>query len=154
MNPQDEQQLESLVNRAVRGLPTRSAPVTLEMRVQAEIARRAALPWWRKSYVDWPMAARTAFAVLALGVVKAVLVGWVWAQGGVDTAKVKSFFAPAVRWIDAASTLVHAVSNLIGATFESIPLVWLYGGAAMLIALYVALFGLGAATYRTLRASS
>jgi hypothetical protein len=36
----------------------------------------------------------------------------------------------------------------------SIPPLWLYGGAATIVALYLALFGLGAATYRTLTASS
>jgi hypothetical protein len=154
MTPQNEHDLERLVIRAVRGLPMRSAPTTLESRVQAELARRASLPWWRKSYVDWPIAVRALFAVGALGVVKLVLMGAMWAQASVNLAKVKTVLAPELHALEAVGALLRTVFDLVTVMLASIPALWLYGGAATLIALYLTLFGLGAATYRTLSSHS
>jgi hypothetical protein len=154
MTPPNEHDLERLVIRAVRGLPMRAAPATLESRVQAELARRASLPWWRKSYVDWPIAARALFAAGALGVVKLILMGAMWAQAGFDVAKVKAMLAPELHWLEVAGTLLRTATDFVAVLLASIPVLWLYGGAATLIALYVTLFGLGAATYRTLSSQS
>jgi hypothetical protein len=154
MTPQNEHDLERLVIRAVRGLPIRPAPTTLESRVQAELARRASLPWWRKSYVDWPIAVRALFAVGALGVVKLVLMGAMWAQASVNLAKLKMILAPELRSFEAAGALLHTAFDLVAVMLASVPALWLYGGAATLIALYLTLFGLGAATYRTLSSHS
>jgi hypothetical protein len=46
-------------------------------------------------------------------------------------------------------TIVHSATAVVG----SISPLWLYGGAALVVGMYVALFGLGAAAYRTLYAS-
>jgi hypothetical protein len=154
MTPQDHQNLEQLVNQAVRDLPARRAPSTLEGRVQAELARRMALPWWRKSYVDWPLAARATFAVCALGVVKLVLMAAIWVEAGFDVAEFKSAFAPQFQWLQIGGNALHAVSDYVGLILGSIPPLWLYGGVAIIGALYITLFGLGAAAYRTLQANS
>jgi hypothetical protein len=154
MTPQNENDLERLVIRAVRGLPMRSAPTSLESRVQAELARRASLPWWRKSYVEWPIAARALFAVGALGIVKLVLMGAMWAQAGIDISKFKARLAPELHAFEVAGALLHTAVDLVDGMLASIPALWLYGGAATLTALYLTLFGLGAATYRTLSSHS
>ena len=58
----------------LRNLPDRKAPAGLEARVLAEISRRAALPWWRKSFAHWPVAVRLGFLILSARVA-AVAVG-------------------------------------------------------------------------------
>jgi hypothetical protein len=75
MNPSPENRdpLESLIDRTLRAQPARRAPRTLESRVVAELARRAALPWWHKSYAHWPAVVRGGFFVLS-ALVAAVLV--------------------------------------------------------------------------------
>lgn len=154
MTPQDEHNLERLVDRAFRDLPPRTAPRSLEARVQAELARRAALPWWRKSYVDWPLAARGIFALAALAIVKVVLMAAVWAQTGFNVSRVKTLFASEIQVIQGAGALLHSAADVVVLVLNRIPPLWLYGGAATILALYVALFGLGAAAYRTLQANS
>ena len=59
-----DQKLERLLHGALRGTPDRPAPVDLEARVLAAIARGAALPWWRRSFAHWPAAARFGFVGL------------------------------------------------------------------------------------------
>ncbi len=153
MNPQDEKNLERLIDQAVRDLPPRRAPSSLESRVQAEIARRAALPWWRKSFVHWPVAARGAFVVVSAVMAKAALMALVWVRSGVDAAQVKAAFAPELHALQVGRHLLDSAGEFGRVVLGSIPPLWLYGGAAAIVALYVALFGLGAAAYRTLYAT-
>ena len=54
MNPDE---LERFIHQTLRALPDRKAPGTLEARVLAEVERRAAIPWWHKSWSYWPQPA-------------------------------------------------------------------------------------------------
>ena len=159
MNPHSDprkspEQLEQLVHRALRELPARRAPRSLEARVMAELSRRAALPWWRKSFVYWPVPARAVFLLASLAVVKLVFMATVWAAAGFDTAEMQSAFAQPVAWWSSAQTLLHATTNFFEVILRSIPPLWLYGGLAFIATMYAALFGLGAAAYKLLRAQS
>ncbi|HUR58299.1 MAG TPA: hypothetical protein VM029_11355 [Opitutaceae bacterium] len=154
MNPPDPQdKLERVVHQALRELPTRRAPRTLESRVLAELERRAAQPWWRKSFRHWPVGARSTFALLSIGVVKVVLMLAVWMMAGFDTAQFHAAFATQFAWMQTIVSFGDTVAGSIQAITRSIPPLWLYGGLALFGAMYAALFGLGAAAYRTLYAS-
>ena len=50
--------LENFIHQTLRSLPDRPAPRSLESRVLAAIEARAALPWWKQSFAQWPVAAR------------------------------------------------------------------------------------------------
>lgn len=154
MNPPDEKNLERFVHRALHDLPARPAPSTLETRVQAEIARRAARPWWIKGFAHWPVAAQGAFAVAGVGLVPLVIMAIAWVTARVNVAQLKIVFAPELHWVSAAAHFGGTVATLVTDIIGSIPPLWLYGGAATIAALYIALFGLGAAAYRTLYATS
>jgi hypothetical protein len=145
-SPENEQQLEQRVQRAVRDLPPRRAPRSLEQRVRAEIERRERLPWWRRSFGHWPAAARAAFVVLSLGAVGFFLVSGIWISRGFED---RLPAAPAT-WIDDGLTVARALGNCLDLVARNIPPLWLYGGLAVLASLYLTLFGLGAAAYRAL----
>jgi len=149
-SPDHSDKLERVIHRTLRELPPRRAPRSLEDRVFAEIARRAALPWWHKSFVHWPVPARAALLVLLIGVVKVVLMGGVWIAAGFDAAQFRDAFAQQVSWMESGLAVVHAVTGFFDIMVRNIPPLWLYGGVAFLASLYVALFGLGAAAYKTL----
>ena len=153
MKPHEQEKLERLVSNALRDLPSRRAPSSLEMRVQAEIARRAALPWWRKSFAYWPAAARATFVAASVGAVALVFVAFSHVTSTVNTTAVQNTFATDLHWIQVARSLLDTIIQSAAAVIGSISPIWLYGGAATIAALYVALFGLGAAAYRTLYAS-
>jgi hypothetical protein len=153
MNPPDEQKLERFIDQTLRDLPRRGAPGTLEQRVMAEIARRAALPWWKQNFAHWPMAARIAFLIFSGGLVKAMMMLLVFAGAGFEAAQFREVFATQYAWMDAGATVMRALGDFVTATLQGIPSLWLYGALATIAGLYVTLFGLGAAAYRTLYAS-
>src|ERR1051326_9059988 len=150
MNPHDEQKLERMIHQTVRSLPSRRAPRTLEARVMAELERRAALPWWKKSFVHWPSAVRALFVIASAGFVKVALMAVIWVMAGFDPAQFREVFAPQYAWVDASLTIARVMGDLVDTVFRSIPSLWLYGTVAVISALYFTLFGLGTAAYRAL----
>lgn len=149
--PSREAHLERLVHQTLRELPARRAPRALEGRVLAELARRAALPWWRKSFAHWPLAARALFVVAALFVAKLAVSGAIWISSGLDVTQYRTIFATEFAWWESARTVVHAIGSFLDILTRNIPPLWLYGGIAFCAAAYAAIFGLGAAAYRALR---
>lgn len=150
-NESREQKLERMIHRTLRELPARPAPRSLETRVMAEIARRAALPWWRKSFTHWPLTARALFAVACLGLVKVALMGGVWVMAGFDPAQFREAFAQQFSWMQSGLVVVEAITGFFEIIGRNIPSLWLYGGLAVIATLYVTLFGLGAAAYKALQ---
>lgn len=150
--PPSSERLERLIDDACRALPERRAPRTLEQRVLAEVARRAALPWWRRSFVHWPAAARGAFTLLLAGAVALVLMATASIADGFAAAEIPAVVATPVAWIEGARSVVHAVAGFGEIIVRNIPPLWIYAGLGLLGALYAALFGLSAAAYHTLHA--
>lgn len=145
MKPTPEQ-LESFVDKVLRDQPLRRAPGSLEDKVMAAIAHGATLPWWRSSFAHWPMAARVLFLAASAVFVKLGLDAAALVIGPIDpTARGAALFAE-LAWI-------HALFVSIGLVVRSLPSWWVYGGVAVLGALYLMLFGVSAAAYRTLYAA-
>jgi len=148
-SPDHEEKLEQFVQRAVRGLPPRRAPHSLEARVRAEIARRAGRPWWARSFAHWPGPARAGFVLLSLAFVGFFVVSGMWINAGLD-AHLPAAAAPA-GWIESGLTVLRALGSCFDIVERNIPPLWRYGGLAVVAALYFTLFGLGAAAYRVLQ---
>ena len=148
-NPMDKEQgLERAVDQALKGLPLRRAPSTLESRVINELQRRAALPWWRVSFAHWPAAPRVAFVITCIALVAATILGGVSAFVGVGS--LNEMAALVLSWAHPFLAVLSSAGGVTALLVHIIPPLWLYGGMALGIVLYVALFGLGAAAYRTL----
>jgi hypothetical protein len=135
-------QLEQLIDQTMRGIPRRSAPVTLERRVFATLERRTVKQWWRTDFLYWPVAARLLFLVVAAAVVTFVLGAPTWVR---ESARVD--LPPEISWIE-------STANAIGFVAQHLPSILVYGGLAALAILYAALFGIGAIAYRSLFARS
>ena len=80
MPPEIDPHLEALVDEELRQLPPVAAPTTLAPRILAAIQARAAQPWWRRSWWNWPPTAQAAFLLLALAIVS-LLAGGSWWLG-------------------------------------------------------------------------
>jgi hypothetical protein len=145
MKPTPEQ-LESFIDRALRDQPLQRAPSDLESKVMAAIAHRAATPWWRSSFAHWPMAARVLFLVASAVFVKLGLDAATVVIGPIDPAARGAALFAELAWI-------HALFASIGAVLRSFPSSWIYFGLIVLGTLYLMLFGVSAAAYRTLYAS-
>lgn len=144
--PATPEQIERFVDKALRDQPLRRAPSDLESKVMAAIAQGAVSPWWRSSFEHWPLAARVLFLVTSIVFVKLGLDAAALVIGPLDPAARSAALFAEVAWI-------HALFFSIGAVLRSLPSWWIYCGVAVLGALYLMLFGVSAAAYRTLYAS-
>jgi hypothetical protein len=140
--------LERVLHQALEGLPPRRAPSTLESRVTNELARRALLPWWRASFANWPVAARVGFIVVCAVLVAATILGGISAYLG--DRSFDEAAAVLLSWAHPFLTVLSSAGGLLTVLLHVIPPLWLYATLAVGIFLYVTLFGLGAAAYRTL----
>jgi len=143
-----EEKITRLLDRTLRQLPLRAAPPTLEARVLGHLARRAALPWWRRSFAHWPAAARALFLLMG-----GALIGGVYLTGGWTAATVRSLQASGVLSIGTVRdgmTIMSAAGELASVFTHAIPATWGYAGLTAGALLYAFLFGLGSAAYRTL----
>ena len=143
-----EQKLEQVLNQALHSVPPRRAPMSLESRVINELARRAALPWWRASFSNWPVAARVGFVLTCAALIAATVLGGVSAYLGDRPLSEAS--AVVLAWVNPFLTIISSAGGLVAVLYRVIPPLWLYGGLGLGVFLYVTLFGLGAAAYRTL----
>ncbi len=149
MKPHDEQKLERLIHQTLREAGPRRAPRTLEERVMTEIARRAALPWWKQNFAHWPVGVRVAFLAVSGVMIAAAM----WLTGSVDAAPVRAAVTSQLAWLDTAAVVGRALRDFVVLTIDGLPALWLWGGLAIVASLYAMLFGLGAAAYRTLYAA-
>lgn len=141
---QDE--LERQLTRTLRDQPLRRAPDSLERRVLAQLEAGAAVTRWRRGFAHWPLAARVAFLVASVGIVKVALSIAMWLSTPFD-ARVFSFDLPSqIAWVQ---TLFVA----IGSVARTVPSLWVHAGIALFAIVYLALFGVGASAYRTMRAA-
>jgi hypothetical protein len=145
---ESEQKLEQVLQQALSGLPPRRAPGTLESRVATELARRAQLPWWRASFATWPVGARVMFVLICAVLVAATILGGVSAYLGDRSFDEAS--AVLLSWAHPFLTVISSAGGLVALLVRVIPPLWLYGILGLGAFLYVTLFGLGAAAYRTL----
>ena len=145
MKPHDELKLEHLIHQTLRALPDRKAPRSLESRVLAGIAARQALPWWRQSFVHWPLPVRAAFFVLAGGLAAGLVL-----LGTAGSANLLHAFRGILAPVAQVRAVATFVADLGATVFRSIPTLWLYGVVTFIATLYAALLGLGATAYRTL----
>lgn len=113
----NDKEWEQLVDRALRQLPLRTAPPTLESRVHRALQRRAALPWWRQSFVHWPTVARAAFVLVCIALASAMLL---------EGTRVAAIFPALPQWL------------YVGLAFGGFLYALLFGlGAAVYRALYL-----------------
>lgn len=138
--PESEERLERLVEDLLVNTPLRRAPAALEAAVLAEIARRAALPWWRLSFAQWPAPARLVFVLLSIALIALTI----WASG------VREFGTTPLAWAQAMIQALGAAGGIAGMLLRVIPSQWLYAGLIVAALLYALLFGLGAFAYRFL----
>ena len=146
----DADRLERQVHAALRGLPPLRAPSRLESRVLRELARREARPWWRQGFGRWPLAARLLFVPLSAGFIKLAFLSVGALGSAVDTAqRVAGLGAVENRW-QALSDTLQTLRTVGGLVVQNVPQIWIYGLVGFGLLLYVSLFGIGAAAFRSL----
>jgi len=143
-----DREMEARLGQALRMLPKRQAPATLESRVLDALARRTPLPWWRRSFAEWPAAARVAFGVTSAVLVVLTVLAAAAANanlGSLGTSRALS--TPVLH----DASVFFAITRTLSVSLTSIlSSSWVLGCLIASAALYAALFGLAIAGYRTL----
>jgi hypothetical protein len=149
MDQPTPEEIEPRLHQALRGLPARRAPSSLEQRVLAAIAERQARPWWHQSYTCWPTPVRVAFFVFsaALAAVVAGAAATILPGFGVTAGQPVE---ATLGWFAQVRATGATLVDVGGRLLPRVSLSWIYLGLAVVAALYAALFGLGAAAYRIL----
>jgi hypothetical protein len=129
-------------------LPVRHAPASLEARVLQELERRIALPWWRRGFAHWPLAARGAFVAICGAIIGFTVLDGSWSITGARA--LNEFWLASASWTHLAIAALASTVESLALLVHVIPPIWFYGGMTAGTLLYTALFGLGAAAYRTL----
>jgi hypothetical protein len=140
--PDQDRQRWRLLDQTLRDLPPRPAPGRLELRVFAELRRRAAQPWWHRRFAYWPWPARMVFVVVCMGSSALALVGGQWTVASL--ASVAQY----------ATGLLSTVTLLASLPTHFVPPVYLDAALAAGAVLYAMLFALGAFGYRALYLNS
>ena len=146
--PEKPDPLEQLLDRTLRPLPLRRAPPALQSRVLEELQRRAALPWWRRSFAHWPSTARAVFVLVCLALIAMMFLGGNWTADSVRSLHASGALSPSPG--PQVLAVMMAAGELATLLARAVPPAWIYAGLAAGAVLYAALFGLGAAAYRTL----
>jgi hypothetical protein len=148
---QDNQRLAKFVDKLCKKQPLRTAPTTLQARVMRELQLRAALPWWRRSFVNWTVSLQVLFVVAALLAAKLMLLIGDWASvHWVSSAVAATKSSSLVSGMGAMLTITRHVSEQL---FDMVPISFVYGVVLVIAALYLVLFGIGVTTYKTLYAA-
>jgi hypothetical protein len=140
-----EHDLEQVIGRALRELPPRQAPLTLEPRVLRALERHAVRPWWQRGFGRWPWGMRIAF-----GSSCAALAALTIPSSSRVLAELGAFHALMPPWLEEALAVTGTLRAATGSFTRSVPADWLYVGLGASAALYAALFGLAVAAYRLL----
>ncbi len=141
--------IEQRLHQALRGLPARRAPSSLEQRVLAAIAERQARPWWHQSYAYWPAPFRVAFFVCSAGLAASLVMMVATFLPGLGATAGQPVEAT-VGWFSHLSAMGSTLVDVAGRFLPSISSTWMYAGLAAVAGLYAMLIGLGATAYRVL----
>ena len=143
-----DREMEARLGQALRTLPERRAPATLESRVLDALARRVPLPWWRRSFGEWPAAARVAFGVTSTVLVALTVLAV--AAANANLGSLGASHALSMPVLHDASVF-FVITRTLGVSLASVlSSSWVIGCLIASAALYAALFGLAIAGYRTL----
>lgn len=142
-------QLEKLINHRLRNLPLQRAPVGLQARVWAGLQQRA-LPWWRKSFSYWPLAARVTLILLCL-VVAEFTIRLVRGMHELPRgAQLTELLGESFDWVERIADWMQALQSFTGLLLRHTPQAWQFGGLVVVGSFYAIFLLFGAATYRTL----
>ena len=145
MNETNDEKIERLLKGALSGLPLRCAPDALQRRVLVELAHRAAMPWWRRNFAQWPMAARTAFVVVCL-----LLAGLSLSSLSPSSVWTQQLGAQTLSWAQPLIGAMASIGGVLTLAASLLPPLFVYVALGVGALLYTALFGLGAFAYRAL----
>jgi hypothetical protein len=114
MNPNHDNELEALIDRELKSLPSLSAPRSLAPRIMAAVTAQQCVPWYRAGWQSWPLALRAASFVTLLTLFLGLCFGgeraWQFASKSDSAEKVSDTFS-----------LLGLIGKTLGVLVDSVP---------------------------------
>ncbi len=140
-----EEKLASAIDRELKRLPDRAAPVSLAPAVLSRIGKLSTRPWWQRAWFDWPVPCR-AISLLLAGTIFWFIFA---ASTGSDTA---GPLQPLFTLLSAIGLVVRAFASasmsIIAQAIQSIPPTLMATMLFVCAAAWTTCFGLGAICLR------
>jgi len=110
MSPDYEKRLEHAIERELKALQELPAPASLISRVMSALERQATLPWYRRSWVMWPVGLRA----VSLGLLVAMFGGVCFASWKITQMQGFLTMVDHVNlWSSSANTLWSALNSVL-----------------------------------------
>jgi hypothetical protein len=139
MNSNDDQQLELAISSELKALPELTAPASVANRVRAAIEFRLNVPWYRRSWVAWPIVLRmTSLAAMLVLFSGLCFAGWELSQTETTMS--------AMHWIGQSFSGLNTIGSVLNILAGSVALVVKKLGTTFIVACLVAA-GLGYAVF-------
>ena len=142
-NQQPDPGLEELIGRKLRALPERMAPASLQANVFAAIRARAACPWYRRAWFQWPRHFQVLSVAAFLGF--SGVLGWLLTGHELTLAALSPVLAERVS---AVGSEIGWFFNLITAFVRAVPTSYWLAAMGVMAGMLFTCAGLGSAFYR------
>lgn len=146
MQSNPDPDLETLIDAELKELPSVPAPARLASRVLSILEDRAASPWWRRTWWDWPLSAKAAFVLLSLAIVAAFSGGGI--VFGNEFSTYSQLTADRLTFSGGLSDSVASLRNAVGLLWEKGQFLVIH---TLILAsvIYLGCLGLGTAVVRS-----
>jgi hypothetical protein len=139
-----DKNLELLIHQRLRALPLVRAPKDLIPSVLGRMAAPQALAWWKRPWLEWPLAHRIVSFVLFAG----ALATGCWQQENISAFLLPSNSSPIARLLTAAGAMADSLAAVMGFFIHLLKNPWCLAAAGLAAALYLSVAALGTVFYR------
>lgn len=143
-----DRKLEELIHRDLRELPEIQAPPTLGPRVLAAIQRRARRPWWQRPWTAWPVVLQCATLIALFGLLGFFFYGGHLAWKEYASGAISQSISTGLGLLISVETLVSTLTRALVLAGGSLNQVWLIGGTAVVLVMYLTCVGLGTVCFQ------
>lgn len=121
-------ELERLTQAKLGQLPDLEAPPTLIPRILAAIEARAQIPWWQRTWLEWPRPYQLVSAVFMI--FSALVLAWAMdsMRGSLPALTLSIWLAEQWATIQSIASVLNSLANsmiLVGKSLLSQPIFWI-----------------------------
>ncbi len=142
---QREENWEAKLDRELKSLPNRRAPATLLPRVLAKIEAQKKLPWYRRTWAQWPRSAQLFSGILTFAVFLAIGAGLNLAW---DAFSWKTLVSGATTALGPIGSCLSSLSSACAVLFRKSNNLILILTVVLGLGMYLSCIGLGTVVYR------
>lgn len=148
MKNDPDDKLEKLIHRELAKLPDLQAPETLIPRVMEAIRTQAQMPWWRRSWFNWPIGPRMLSMSFAVGLFSLVFTGVAFFWQDVIAFVSIGTFRDWLGQFSVVESFFSTLANAVVVILSTIGNFWLTLSLTIAFLAYLSCVGIGTVCFR------